>query len=455
MTEKQDLLRLLNEVKVDMLGDKAHPFSLRQLCYYCNPRVNRKRYTDFEIPKKSGGKRRISAPVNGLKSILSCLNVIFQAMYEPSEYAMGFAVGKSVVDNAKMHVGKNYVFNTDLKDFFPSIHQARVWKRLQLPPFNFNQNIANVMAGLCCMKVSSPDGDNYVLPQGAPTSPVITNMICDNLDRRLNGLANRFGLTYTRYADDITFSSMHNVYQEDGDFVKELHRIIEDQNFTINESKTRLQRKGSRQEVTGLTVCNAPNVTKKYVHNIRSLLAIWEHHGYDIAYRRFLPKYTSEKGYIKKGTPNLDSVLAGKLLYLKMVKGEDNPLYTRLQCRFDKLIGIMNGEMTSDTELRFLYTMGAKEFDFSHSKGKLEKGQDGFYYVENGARIPFRTSKQLSQDDLNNDNIQISYCDNGKSRFYLVHKPFLQKQPANNSQNDVLDKKLTALCDSGFDLNVL
>jgi len=78
--------------------------------------------------------------------------------------------------------------------------------------------------------------DYYVLPQGAPTSPIITNMICDKLDHRLGGLAHRFGLNYTRYADDITFSSMHNVFQENSDFRKELLRIIGDQGFVLNEN---------------------------------------------------------------------------------------------------------------------------------------------------------------------------------------------------------------------------
>ena len=109
------------------------------------------------------------------------------------------------------------VFNTDLENFFPSIEQPRVWKRFQLKPFNFKQPIANILAGLCCIKEKNEDGTvKYVVPQGAPTSPLITNAICDTLDCRLSGLARRFNLHYSRYADDITFSSMHNVYKEDG-----------------------------------------------------------------------------------------------------------------------------------------------------------------------------------------------------------------------------------------------
>ena len=215
---KEDLLRLLNQIKQDEMteygmSDKFYPFTMKHLNYYCNPNNSFHRYKQFKIKKKSGGFRLITAPRNqSFMLLLRYVNEIFKAVYTPSDYAMGFTEGRSVVTNANKHKGHNYVFNTDLKDFFPSIHQARVWKRLQLKPLLFKQSIANVVAGLCSMKEKMEDGSvRYVLPQGAPTSPIITNMICDNLDRRLAGLAKRFGVVYSRYADDITFSSMHNV----------------------------------------------------------------------------------------------------------------------------------------------------------------------------------------------------------------------------------------------------
>lgn len=208
----------------------------------------------------------------------------------------------------------NYVFNLDLKDFFPSIEQARVWKRLQLAPFNFPVAIANIIAGMCCMKevVQAEDGSQtvrYVLPQGAPTSPIITNMICDNLDRRLAGVAKRFGLNYTRYADDITFSSMHNVYHENGEFRKEVRRIIEDQKFTVNDKKTRLQKKGSRQEVTGIIVSDKINVTRDYVRDIRNILYMWEKYGYGVAFAKFFRSIRQRKVMSRKAIPTLSTSL--------------------------------------------------------------------------------------------------------------------------------------------------
>lgn len=330
METKSDLLRLLNALKKEDLGEDYHPFLPSLLNYYCNPnRDPKKRYKHFSIPKKSGGVRDISVPVKGLKSMLTYLNMVLQAMYEPSDAAMGFVPGSSIADNAAVHVGKYYVFNTDLKDFFPSIHQARIWKVLQLKPFSLNKELASVIAGLCCMLDANGNG---VLPQGSPCSPILTNIVCRQLDRRLSGLAKRFNLRYTRYADDITFSSDYNVFQEESEFMTEFKRIIADQNFIFNDKKTRLQKRNQRQEVTGLVVNDKVNVVREYVRDIRNLLYIWKRYGYEQAYAKFFPRYVNSKAYRPKhqGMPSMENVIAGKLLYLRMVMGEDSPVYSKL-----------------------------------------------------------------------------------------------------------------------------
>lgn len=335
-----DLVETLNVMR-NILCQKRQldfhaPITHSQIRYYSNPDNTTSRYIHFEIPKKTGGVRKITAPdAKNYKVILLCLNELLKTLYIPSKYAMGFVEGRSVVSNAEMHKNQNYVFNIDLKDFFTSITMVRVVKRLCLNPFNFSNEIASVIAGLCCMK---DDNNNYVLPQGAATSPLLTNAVCDDLDRCLAGVAKRFHLNYSRYADDITFSSMHNVYQKDGDFIKELTRIISAQGFTINEKKTRLQKRGSRQEVTGVIVSQKLNVTQNYVRNIRNILYIWEKYSIRDAYSRFLKKYKQEKGYIKKGVPNIINVLDGKLLYLKMIKGDDDSVYQKLRHKFEMLI---------------------------------------------------------------------------------------------------------------------
>ena len=351
MKTKEELLALLNYAKVVLYGEKAFPFSLNQLNYHYTPKANHKRYIQFTVKKKSGAERVISAPNNGLKEIQKCLNLVFQLVHEPNPAANGFVPGKSIVDNALIHAGSLYVYNIDLKDFFPSIDQARIWGRLKKTPFNLNEtqkrlDLANIIASLCCHEMEVERMDNTgafvkvlkaVLPQGAPTSPVLSNIICERLDIRLSGVAERFGLKYSRYADDITFSSMHNVYQKNSEFLTEISRIITDQNFHIKESKTRLQKQGFRQEVTGLIVNDKPNVNKRYISELRMWIYYWEQYGYEKASSFFKPRYISDKGHVKKGTPSIENVLAGKLEYLKMVKGNDNGIYKNLNNRYVKL----------------------------------------------------------------------------------------------------------------------
>lgn len=362
LQSKEDLLLLLNDiVKDELRKDNAFSFSMQQLTYYANPSNVRGRYRHFSIPKKSGGLRNIAAPSKGLGHILYYVNIMLKSIYQPSDFAMGFVEGRSVVDNAIRHIGQNYVFNTDLENFFPSIEQPRVWKRFQLKPFNFKQPIANILAGLCCIKEKNEDGTfRYVLPQGAPTSPLITNAICDNLDRRLNGLARRFNLHYSRYADDITFSSMRNVFNKE-EFRMELKRIIEGQNFKMNEAKTRLQKRGERQEVTGLTVSSKINTSAEYVAEIRNILHIWEKYGYNEAFKKFYPKYKESKGHVKKGEPLLENVLYGKLQYLKMVKGYKDPVYSALQARYNKLTSPVNAEV--EQKFDYLRSFTLAEFE--------------------------------------------------------------------------------------------
>lgn len=388
MNNKSDFLSLLNEAKKIVYGDKAIPFEEKQLNYYINKDANgdinikskanlltllnkgdyrfknspkKQSYTSFTIKKKSGADRIIHAPVKGLKEFQKALNVILQSIHEPHFAATGFVLGKSIVDNAKVHVGQIYVYNLDLKDFFPSVDKSRVWGRLMVAPFDLNSSaerkkIANMIATLSCtpMEVERLVDNQWtkittsVLPQGAPTSPTLTNAICERLDKQLAGVAKRFGLNYTRYADDITFSSKHNNYEvspnifekifvANSSFDREIRRIIALQKFHVKESKVRLQKEAYRQEVTGLLVNEKVNVTRRYVKQIRQWLYYWETYGYDKSYTFFLQKYSRDKGTVKKGQLNMIMVLDGKLLYLKMVKGENDSSYLKLKKRFDVL----------------------------------------------------------------------------------------------------------------------
>lgn len=465
LADRKDLFNLLNEIKADLLGDKAYPFTHKQFLILCNPKNDKNHYHSFDIPKKTGGFRQICAPCGNLKWIQLCINEIFKALYTSSPYAMGFTEGRSIVDNARMHTNQNYVFNIDLKDFFPSIDQARVWKRLQLAPFNFNAKIAGVIAGFCSIKSvrytdEGPFSECFVLPQGAPTSPLLTNAVCDTLDRRLHGLSKRLGLHYSRYADDITFSSMHNVYQENSEFRKELERIITGQRFTINEKKTRLNHCSMRQEVTGLTVGTKINVSRKYVKDLRAILHIWEKYGTNAAYATFYPRYISEKCQLHRGEPNLVNVISGKLYYLKMVKGENDPVYSKLNAQFLRLTGEFK-KQKQQSNIEYLFTMSKSDFEkklgvsikFGHIVG--DQKPYGSFEFQNRHFI-VAVSKNLDVNNLSN-NVQISLTrmvkqfpdgsypedfDKWSKVIYLLHKPLLNYRQESKPQPEPVSPEL-------------
>ncbi|HPF00807.1 MAG TPA: reverse transcriptase domain-containing protein, partial [Bacteroidales bacterium] len=327
MQNKEDLALLLSAAKNILYGKVCKPISVKALNYYANPEYCKQRYTTFTIKKKSGGVRTINAPVDGLKSKLRALNFALQCLYEPHKAATGFVREKSIVDNAKCHVGHNYVFNIDLKDFFHSFDRNRVKMGFMSEPFNLNgekEPLAFLLASLCTHSFEIDGTQQIVLPQGSPTSPTITNILCGKLDHRLSGLAKRFGAKYSRYADDITFSSDHNIYNKP-DFRNELTRIIEEnQNLKINPDKTRMQKTGYRQETTGLIVNEKVNVTRRYVKQIRMYLYYWEKYGYEKAEQIFKKDYSTDKGLNKKKSSRLLNVIDGKLEFLKMVKGSED-----------------------------------------------------------------------------------------------------------------------------------
>lgn len=337
MQSNEAFIELLNYANKLIYGEKAFNFILDEINKLSNLKIKSAHYRQFTIKKKSGENRIIYAPGKELKAIQKTISLIFQATSDVHPSATGFLQGKSIVDNAKQHVGNNYVYNLDLKDFFSTIAQYAVFKRLQASPFNLNNensrlHLATLIATLCCheMEVSRFVNGEWikinksVLPQGAPTSPMLSNIICKTLDLNLAALAKSSGLIYSRYADDITFSSSHNVYQKDSDFLRDLHQIISKEGFHINERKTRLQKQEYKQEVTGLIVNEKVNVPSRYVKKIRMWLYLWEQYGYDKASEYFIPHYLKEKGYVKDKLPQMEIVIDGKLNYLKMVKGETN-----------------------------------------------------------------------------------------------------------------------------------
>jgi RNA-directed DNA polymerase len=250
-------------------------------------------YTEFFIPKKSGGERQIFAPTKQLKFLQKLISEILSLFYEPSEFCHGFIKGRSIVTNSEIHTNKNFVLNVDIQDFFPSIKYNDVYKILTNEPFLFSEKSSKIIS-----RIATKSGS---LPQGSPLSPILSNMCCSKLDLDLRLFATKHKLYYTRYADDITFSGFHGIF--DAIFFADLNRQVRKHNrFKLNKTKTRIQTKNKRQEVTGLVVNDKINVNRTYVRNLRA----------------FINHY--HKG---KAQDNALAVIKGKLEFLKMVKGKE------------------------------------------------------------------------------------------------------------------------------------
>ena len=197
-------------------------------------------------------------------------------------------------------------------------------------PYCLPQKVATVLAHLCCFQRS--------LPQGAPTSPVISNMICAPVDRQLQQLAKMNHSTYTRYADDLTFSTTRKSFPTDlaseNDLNqvcvgKELKRVIEDNGFSVNNRKVWLRGRHRRQVVTNLTVNEFPNLPRKFSNQIRAMLHAWNKHGIYAAQDEWRRKELSLNRAPWRRTPSFRENVKGKIEYLGMIKGQDSPLYLK------------------------------------------------------------------------------------------------------------------------------
>lgn len=248
-------------------------------------------YRRFQLAKKSGGTRLISAPMPRLKTLQRWLLDQVLALVPVHDAAHGFRADRSIVSNAKGHVGARVVVNLDLKDFFPTVTLPRI--RGVFRALGYNEFAATVFA----LIASEPDtvqveldGIAYHvaegprrLPQGAPTSPAITNLLCRRLDRRLHHAARKLGFTYTRYADDLTFSEPASAPRLDGDRVgqllKQVRFLVADEGFVVHPQKTRVLRRGRQQEVTGVVVNDKLAVDRATLRRFRAFLHALEKDG--------------------------------------------------------------------------------------------------------------------------------------------------------------------------------
>lgn len=298
--------------------------------------VHRMPYRRFEIPKRDGRSREIESPPDPVRIWQRKLAVHLRDAYRPKKGTFGFILDGGVVKNAGKHVSASIVLNIDLQDFFHAITFKRVAGMLRSKPLSIPHPAATVLAQLCCWRER--------LPQGAPTSPAVSNWVCRELDRRLGRFAHGHRCLYTRYADDLTISTRRAslpdavVNSRVGHTVElgaELRSIIVACGFTINESKVWVRSRRERQQVTGLVVNERVNVKREYRRKIRAALHEWESKGYEAAEKRFhgLDKKTRKKAK----PPKLVDHRQGKLEFLRQARGHGDPIFARYSIRFRRL----------------------------------------------------------------------------------------------------------------------
>ncbi len=309
----------------------------RTVRHFLPARVRAASYVEFTIPKKTGGTRLICAPVQLLKAVQRALGTMLQTLFQPSDAAMGFVTDRSVATNARCHLHQNCVLNLDLENFFPSITKARVRRALEreLADRIPSSEVRSLICSLCTIPNQS---GIEVLPQGAPTSPVLSNIVLKGLDRRLAAFAGAHGYNYTRYADDITFSHDRPIRRFSPFFMERVRTIIEEYGLKINERKTKVSVKGERLEVTGLTVGEKVNVPRTYIKQLRTLLHLWEHYGYEEARQIY------NRDFCQGTDKSLKTVIYGKINYLAMVKGREDPTVVGYRNRFRQLVRVAKAE---------------------------------------------------------------------------------------------------------------
>src|SRR5438132_134640 len=286
---------------------------LRWLAFHAEV-ATRIHYVHFTVPKKSGGLRTLSAPHRKLAAAQRWIhdNILSKVQAEPA--AQGFQKGSSTVSNARPHCRQAVVVNMDLENFFPTIVFARV--RSVFHRLGYSPCVASILALLCTecpRRQVSYDGKSYWvatgprgLPQGACTSPALSNQVARRLDKRLGGLAKKLNLAYTRYADDLTFSGSTELEPRLGYLLARVRHLAEAEGFAVNAQKTRVLRRATAQTVTGLIVNDKPAVPRRERRRLRALLHRARREGLDQQNR--------------DGRPNFRAYLEGKIAYVRMVQ---------------------------------------------------------------------------------------------------------------------------------------
>ena len=364
-------------------------FQAKAISYLLYVKPPEARYVTFEVAKSSGGKRLIAAPIPELKNLQGRLGEYLQHCLKeielkqnkgdngntPDRICHGFKKDRSILTNARHHRGRRFVFNIDLEDFFGSITFPRV-RGFFMKDRNFllDSKVATILAQIACF----PGG----LPQGSPCSPVISNLIGHILDIHLVKLAKQSNCTYTRYADDLTFSTNERVFPSaiaapsidsptNWCAGPELKRLISASKFKINESKTRMQYRSSRQIVTGLVVNKKVNIRAEYRRTARAMI----HRLITTGSFDFIKRKTDATGkLVVEKIPGRPTQLHGMLSFIDCVDRATGPANHR------EAIGERDA---SGKELMYRRFLMYKEFYASHAPVLLCEGPTDSIYLTN------------------------------------------------------------------------
>lgn len=317
----------------DFLGVKRG-----QLAYYAYYIESDQAYTSFAIRKRSGKERQIDAPVKGLKDLQRIIYEKFSDEILFRKCVYGYIEDRSILHNSTRHLRQRWLLRVDLKDFFPTITSGRVAGMFRALPFGMAEKPARALA-----LISTKNGR---LTQGSPLSPWVSNVICRGLDYSLQKLASKHKCFYSRYADDLFFSTSNGLFpvalahMNDGEsnitIGEELRLAITDAGFSPNEEKTSLKANSQRQIVTGIVVNSRPNVPKQYVKNIRAALYSWEKYGLPAA-EAYWQTNVDYRNRWKGSAPRFRWVVRGQINFLRYVKGEADPVYLKLATRLKRL----------------------------------------------------------------------------------------------------------------------
>ena len=303
--------------------------------------INKPNYITYHLPKKKNGIRAINAPIGRLKNLQKKLNRHLQGVYSSikPDCAKGFVLHTNgsnlkanIVENALPHLGKKHVLNMDIKDFFSSISDQRIYTIFREAPFCFDTQIASALTYLVTI--------NNCLPQGAPSSPILSNFACLSLDEKLTIFSNQNDWRYTRYADDLTFSSNVAFTSAQIDFIKQ---VLVQEGFEPNEKKFRVRTSNKKQLVTGLVVNEKVNIDRKMLKKTRAMLFDLRVNGASKAAQNhfkteYKPSNNDQVVFLQK--------LNGTINFIGQVLGKEDVIYKKMSSGFASCFAIVEDERT-------------------------------------------------------------------------------------------------------------